>query len=64
VTKGAGSKAAGLAMAYKLLAQAQHSWRAFNGAELVKEVLDGIEFKDGEKVTEDEATTTDERVAA
>ena len=51
-------------MAYKLLAQAQHSWRAFNGAELVKEVLDGIEFKDGEKVTEDEATTTDESVAA
>lgn len=64
VQKGAGSKAAALAMAYKLLAQAQHSWRAFNGAELVKDVLDGIEFEDGEKVTEDEATTTDEKVAA
>jgi hypothetical protein len=39
-------------------------WRAFNGSELVKEVLDGIEFKDGERVTDDEDTTTDERVAA
>ena len=64
VQKGAGSKAAALAMAYKLLDQAQQSWRAFNGSELVKEVLDGVEFKDGERVTDDETTTTDERVAA
>jgi hypothetical protein len=27
-------------------------------------VLDDVKFKDGEKVTDDEATTTDERVAA
>jgi len=47
VQKGAGSKAAALAMAYKLLDQAQQSWRAFNGSELVKEVLDGAEFRDG-----------------
>ncbi len=40
VTKGAGSKRAALAMAYKLLDQAQQSWRAFNGSELVREVLD------------------------
>ena len=65
VQKGAGSKAAALAMAYKLLDQAQASWRAFNGAELVQEVLDRAEFKDGVKVTDDEeTTTTDERVAA
>ncbi len=64
VQKGAGSKAAALAMAYKLLDQAQQSWRAFNGAELVKELLDGVEFKDGEKVTYEKPTTTDERVAA
>ena len=64
VQKGAGSKAAALAMAYKLLDQAQGSWRAFNGAELVQEVLDGRQFKDGVKVTDDEETTTDERVAA
>ena len=63
VTKGAGSKDAALAMAYKLLDAAQERWRAFNGAELVKELLDGATFKDGIKVTHDE-TTTDERVAA
>ncbi len=64
VTKGAGSKAAALAMAYKLLASAQERWRRFNGHELVADVLDGATFKDGIKVTDDETTTTDERVAA
>ncbi len=38
VQKGAGSKAAAAAMAYKLLDSAQDRWRAFNGAELVREV--------------------------
>jgi putative transposase len=64
VTKGAGSKAAALAMAYKLLIAAQERWRRFNGHELIAEVLDGATFKDGVKVTDDEATTQDEKVAA
>jgi transposase-like protein len=64
VTKGAGSKTAALAMAYKLLATAQERWRRFNGHELIAEVLDGATFKDGVKVTDDEATTQDEKVAA
>jgi putative transposase len=64
VTKGAGSKAAALAMAYKLLATAQERWRRFNGHELIADVLDGAKFKDGVKVTDDEATTQDEKVAA
>jgi putative transposase len=64
VTKGAGSKAAALAMAYKLLATAQERWRRFNGHELIAGVLDGVKFKDGVKVTDDEATTQDEKVAA
>ena len=64
VTKGAGSKDAALAMAYKLLDAAQDRWRMFNGAELVKELLDGATFRDGIKVTDNEDTTTDERVAA
>ena len=51
-------------MAYKLLDAAQDRWRALNGAELVKELLDGATFKDGIKVAEDEHTTTGERVAA
>jgi putative transposase len=64
VTKGAGSKKAALAMAYKLLDAAQGRWRRFNGHELVTDVLDGVKFKDGTKVTQDETTTTDEKVAA
>jgi putative transposase len=50
-------------MAYKLLDAAQERWRRVNGHELVGDVLDGVTFKDGIKVTDDE-TTTDERVAA
>jgi hypothetical protein len=64
VTKGAGSKKAALAMAYKLLDTAQERWRRFNGHELVTDVLDGTKFKDGIKVTDDETTTTNEKVAA
>jgi putative transposase len=64
VTKGAGSKKAALAMAYKLLDAAQERWRRFNGHELVTDVLAGATFKDGIRVTDDQTTTTDERVAA
>jgi putative transposase len=64
VTKGAGSKKAALAMAYKLLDAAQERWRRVNGHELVADVLDDVKFKDGIKVTDDETTTTDEKVAA
>jgi transposase-like protein len=64
VTKGAGSKKAALAMAYKLLDAAQERWRRFNGRELVADVLAGIKFKDGIPVTDDDTTTQDEKVAA
>jgi putative transposase len=64
VTKGAGSKQAALAMAYKLLDTAQQRWRRFNGHELVAEVLAGAQFKDGIKVTDDHNETTDQKVAA
>jgi putative transposase len=64
VTKGAGSKTAALAMAYKLLDAAQERWRRFNGHELVADVLAGATFKDGIRVTDDQTTTTDEKVAA
>jgi transposase-like protein len=64
VTKGAGSKKAALAMAYKLLDAAQQRWRRFNGHELVTDVLNDATFKDGIKVTDDDTTTTDEKVAA
>jgi putative transposase len=64
VTKGAGSKKAALAMAYKLLDAASERWRRFNGHELAADVLAGATFKDGIRVTDDENTTTDEKVAA
>lgn len=49
---------------YKLLITAQERWRRFNGHELITAVLDGATFKDGVKVTDDEVTTPDEKVAA
>jgi putative transposase len=64
VTKGAGSKKAALAMAYKLLDAASERWRRFNGHELVADVLAGATFKDGIPVTDNETTTTDDKVAA
>jgi transposase-like protein len=64
VTKGAGSKKAALAMAYKLLDAAEKRWRRFNGHTLIPDVLAGVKFKDGIKVTDDDTTTTDEKVAA
>jgi putative transposase len=67
VTKGAGSKKAALAMAYKLLDAAQERWRRFNGHHLVADVLAGAKFKDGIPVTDDhndDNEMTDEKVAA
>jgi putative transposase len=67
VTKGAGSKKAALAMAYKLLDAAQERWRRFNGHELVADVLADAKYKDGTRVTDDDTNDhemTDEKVAA
>src|SRR5512133_4372772 len=47
VTKGPGSKAAGLAMAFKLLEAAQGRWRAVNGSHLVALVRAGARFEKG-----------------
>jgi putative transposase len=47
VTKGPGSKAAGLAMAFKLLEAAQDRWRAVNGPHLVALVRAGAHFDKG-----------------
>jgi putative transposase len=47
VTKGPGSKAAGLAMAFKLLEAAQDRWRAVNGPQLVALVRAGARFDKG-----------------
>jgi putative transposase len=47
VTKGPGSKAQGLAMAFKLLESAQDRWRAVNGPHLVALVRAGARFEEG-----------------
>jgi transposase-like protein len=47
VTKGPGSRAAGLAMAYKLIDAAQARWRAVNAPQLVALVRAGAVFRDG-----------------
>jgi transposase-like protein len=48
-TKGAGSRAACLAMAFKLVESAQKSWRKLNASVLLAEVIAGVIFKDGVK---------------
>ena len=57
VTKGPGSRAAGLAMAYKLIEAASRRWRCINGAELVPLVRAGAVFKKGVLV---EGSTTEQ----
>ena len=49
-TKGAGSRSAGLAMAYKLLDAAQARWRSVNAPHLVALVRAGATFVDGIKI--------------
>jgi transposase-like protein len=47
VTKGPGSRAAGLAMAYKLIESAQARWRSVNAPHLVALVRAGVKFEKG-----------------
>jgi putative transposase len=46
-TKGAGSRKAGLAMAFKLIESAQGRWRKINAPHLVRLVREGVLFPDG-----------------
>jgi putative transposase len=50
VTKGPGSKAAGLAMAFKLVESAQARWRKVNAPHLVALVRAGATFRNGELI--------------
>jgi hypothetical protein len=50
VTKGPGSRAAGLAMAYKLIESAQSRWRAVNAPHLVALVRAGAGSEAGKLV--------------
>ncbi len=59
ITKGPGSRQAGLAMIYKLMEAAEGRWRKLTGAHLVALVRAGAEFTNGELVE-----GTEEKVAA
>lgn len=50
VTKGPGSRAAGMAMAFKLIESAQQRWRTVNAPHLVALVRAGARFKKGKLV--------------
>jgi transposase-like protein len=50
ITKGSGSRAAGLAMAFKLIEAAQDRWRAVNAPHLVALVRAGATFEAGKLV--------------
>jgi transposase-like protein len=54
-TKGNGSRAACLAMVFKLCESAARKWRTLNGAKLLPEVIAGVQFIDGEKAEKNAA---------
>lgn len=62
VTKGVGSRAAGLTMAFKLVEAAQRTWRRLDAHDLLPLVRAGVVFKDGQSVerTEPRSAKTQE----
>jgi hypothetical protein len=60
ITKGPGSRAAGIAMAYKLIEAAQARWRAVNAPHLVALVRAGAKFENGKLVERPDEPTTEE----
>ena len=55
-TKGPGSRAAGLAMAFKLIKSAQDRWRAVNAPHLVALVRAGAQFHHGKLIEREQAS--------
>ena len=60
-TKNCGNRMTTLAMAWKLMETAQNKWRRLRGYKLLAEMLEGVKFKDGERV-EDHSQGTAETV--
>jgi transposase-like protein len=63
VTKGPGTRAAGMAMAFKLIESAQARWRAVNAPHLVALVRAGAHFEKGKLVERPDESGGDQRVA-
>ena len=49
-TKGSGSVKATLTMVYMLASSAELHWRRLRGHELIRKVIEGVKFKDGEEI--------------
>jgi len=56
VTNGPGSRAAGIAMAFKLIEAAQTRWRAVNAPQVVTLVRAGAKFENGKLIERPETT--------
>jgi putative transposase len=63
VTKGPGSRAAGVAMAFKLIESAQSRWRAVNAPHLVALVRAGGKFEKGKLIERPDESGGDQQVA-
>ena len=63
ITKGPGSRAAGVAMAFKLIESAQARWRAVNAPHLVALVRAGARFEKGKLVERPDQSGGDQQVA-
>ena len=50
-TKGCLSRKTALAMAFKLILSAKRKWRKLDGSDHIAEVIEGVPFKDGIKLT-------------
>ena len=64
VTKGPGSRAAGIAMAFKLIESAQARWRAVNAPHLVARVRAGARIENGKLVERPDESGGDQQVVA
>lgn len=53
-TKSCGSRKTTLAMTFKLIVTAQKKWRRLRGYKLLADVIQGVKFKDGERVEVDQ----------
>jgi putative transposase len=63
VTKGPGSRAAGVAMAFKLIESAEARWRAVNAPHLVALVRAGARFENGKLVERPDESGSDQQAA-
>ena len=63
VTKGPGSRVAGVAMAFKLIESAQQRWRAVNAPHLVALVRAGTRFEKGKLVERSADQGVDQKAA-